>query len=78
MRRGAGSLRGRGVGRGTGERGAVRVGHPPNRANQQYFQIIFQYLSVDSWHTLGSASVAECAKLDVLVGTVLALGGDVA
>ena len=60
-------------GGGGGERSA-RVGPESNRAKQQDFQTFFQYLSVDSWHTLGSASVAECAKLELLVGAVLGLG----
>ena len=61
-------------GAGGGERSA-RVGPESNRVKRQDFQTFSQYLSVDSWHTLGSASVAECAKLELLVGAVLGLGG---
>jgi hypothetical protein len=44
------------------------------RVKQQDFQTIFEFLPVDSWHTLASSSVAESAKLDLLVDMCLNLG----
>ena len=45
-----------------------------SRVKQQDFQTIFEYLPVDLWHTLASSSVAESAKLELLVDMCLKLG----
>ena len=53
----------------------ARGPHQSIRAKKQDYQTFFQYLSVDYWHTLGGASVSEHAKLELLVGAALGLGG---
>ena len=54
---------------------SVAVGGPgPKRAKQQDFQTIFEFLPLESWHLLSSSSVADDAKLVVLVDLCLNLG----